>query len=200
MVDLKYIERNFEEASRKLAKKGIDREILNELKELFKKKKELLLKFEEKRSLQKQLSKQFGIYKAKGENIESLKEELNLLKRDIALIESEVKEIDRELQEKALNIPNFPDDTVPEGKDESDNVEIKRVLEPREFTFKPKEHWELAEINGWIDFERGVKLAKSRFSLLRGESARLERALIHFFFRCSILKMDFEELRVPVLK
>jgi seryl-tRNA synthetase len=98
----------------------------------------------------------------------------------------------------ALNIPNFPDESVPDGADENDNVEIKKVLTPREFDFTPLEHWALAEKNGWIDFERGVKLAKSRFSILKGEAARLERALINFFLDTNA-KKGFVEYCVPFL-
>jgi seryl-tRNA synthetase len=97
-----------------------------------------------------------------------------------------------------LAIPNFPDESVPEGADEEDNVALRKVLEPRVFDFEPREHWELAERNGWIDFERGVKLAKSRFSILRGEAARLERALINFFLDTN-RKKGFEELCVPFM-
>ncbi len=95
-------------------------------------------------------------------------------------------------------IPNLAHESVPIGEDEEENVEIKRVLEPRSFDFKPKEHWQLAEQNGWIDFERGVKLAKSRFSVLRGEAARMERALVNFFLDEN-RKAGFEEYCVPFM-
>lgn len=113
-------------------------------------------------------------------------------------MEEDAKAIEEKLFQKALLIPNFPDDIVPEGKDENDNVEIKRVLEPRAFDFEPKEHWELAKINNWIDFERGVKLAKSRFALLNPPAAKLERALINFFLDFNE-KNGFEQMWVPVL-
>jgi len=108
------------------------------------------------------------------------------------------REINEKLQSMVLSIPNFPDDSVPEGESEDDNVELSRVLDPREFSFTPKEHWELAESNGWIDFQRGVKLAKSRFSILRGEAARLERALINFFLDTNTQK-GFTEISVPCI-
>jgi seryl-tRNA synthetase len=98
----------------------------------------------------------------------------------------------------ALEIPNFPQENVPEGVDEDDNVTLRRVLEPRAFDFEPLEHWALAERNGWIDFERGVKLAKSRFAVLRGEAARLERALINFFLDRN-RERGFEEMYVPYM-
>ncbi len=198
MIDLKYLEKNFDEASKKLAKKGVSKELLDELKNLFAKLKETKAAFEDIRAKQKALSKEFGSYKAQGKDVNELKEQLDKLKEESIKLSNQVSQLEQELQQKALAIPNFPDDDVPEGKDESDNVEIKRVLKPREFSFKPKEHWELAELNGWIDFQRGVKLAKSRFAVLKNEAAKIERALINFFLDYNS-KNGFSEVCVPVL-
>jgi len=198
MIDLKYIEKNFDEAVNRLKKKGIDLSILDEIKELFLQLKEAKKAYEDKRAEQKSLSKEFGVYKAQGKDISELKSKLDDLKIEITLLEQTSKEIEDRLWQKALVIPNFPDDSVPEGESEDDNVEIKRVLEPKEFSFKPKEHWELAQINNWIDFERGVKLAKSRFSLLKNEAAKLERALINFFLDYNASK-GFLEVTPPIL-
>jgi seryl-tRNA synthetase len=106
--------------------------------------------------------------------------------------------LEERLFELAATIPNIPDPDVPDGEDEADNVELKRILEPPVFDFEPKEHWELAEGNGWIDFERGVKIAKSRFSALRFEGARLERALINYMLDFN-RDRGFEEVYVPFL-
>ena len=110
----------------------------------------------------------------------------------------ELKTLENRLFELAATIPNIPDPDVPDGEDEDDNVELKKVLEPATFDFKPKEHWELAEQNGWIDFERGVKIAKSRFSALRFEGARLERALINYMLDFN-RNRGFEEVYVPFM-
>ena len=198
MIDLKYIEKNFDEAAKKLSKKKVKKELLEELKELFGKLKDAKASFENKRAEQKSLSKEFGAYKAQGKDISELKSKLDALKSEISKLEEIQKDINKELEVKALNIPNFPDDSVPDGENEDDNIEIKRVLEPKEFSFKPKEHWELAESNGWIDFSRGVKLAKSRFAILANEAAKLERALINFFLDTNS-KAGFKEFNVPVL-
>ncbi len=198
MIDLKYLEKNFDEAARKLAKKKVKKELLEELKGLFEEKKEALRAYESKRAEQKALSKEFGAYKAQGKDISELKAKLDELKKEISSLEAKAKEIEDRLYKAALLIPNFPQDSVPEGEDENDNVEIKRVLEPRVFDFEPKEHWELAQNNGWIDFERGVKLAKSRFAILANEGAKLERALINFFLDFNA-KNGFSEFNVPVL-
>ena len=198
MIDLKYLEKNFDEAAKKLSKKGVDLTILDSIKAEFAKLKEAKKAYEDKRAKQKSLSKEFGAYKAQGKDINELKVKLDSLKKEITTLEQTANKIEQELTQKALIIPNFPDDIVPEGADENDNVEIKRVLTPKEFSFKPKEHWELAELNGWIDFERGVKLAKSRFSILANEAAKIERALINFFLDYNT-KAGFKEFNVPVI-
>ena len=198
MIDLKYLQNHFDEAAMKLRKKGIGNDTLQELKSLFASLKEANAAFESARAEQNQMSKLFGKYKREGKDIAELKARVDAKKEEIAVLQEAAREADAALYKLALTIPNFPDDTVPEGEDENDNVELKKVLEPKTFDFKPKEHWELAELNGWIDFERGVKLAKSRFSVLRGEAARLERALINFFLDTNREK-GFEELCVPFL-
>ena len=198
MIDLKLFQKNFDEASVKLERKGVELSTLQELKELFKVLKESNSKLEGAKAQQNQMSKLFGEYKREGRNISELKEEVDINKANISLLQSNAREANEALEKVALAIPNFPDDAVPEGKNEDDNIELQKVLEPREFSFTPKEHWELAQKNGWIDFERGVKLAKSRFSVLKGDSARLERALINFFLDTNREK-GFEEVYVPFL-
>ncbi len=198
MIDLKYLETHFDEASLCLRHKGVDTALLEKLKRLFAEKKEKTARLDAMRAEQNALSKQFGIYKREGKDIAELKEKLDANKKAMSPLDEEVKTLNDSLLSLALGIPNFPDPEVPVGEDEEENVEIKRVLEPQSFGFAPKEHWELAEINGWIDFERGVKLAKSRFSVLRGEAARLERALVNFFLDEN-RKAGFEEYCVPFM-
>ncbi len=198
MIDLKYLQKNFDEASAKLIKKGVDELTLENLKELFKTLKSANATLEEAKSEQNKMSKLFGEYMREKKDITELKAKVNEKKEEIVRLQAIAREAQEALELVALAIPNFPDDSVPEGANEDDNIELKKVLEPRKFDFKPKEHWELAQINGWIDFERGVKLAKSRFSVLRGEAARLERALINFFLDVNREK-GFEEVCVPFI-
>jgi seryl-tRNA synthetase len=196
MIDLKLLERDFESVAKGLRKKMVDEELLKSLKDIstaLKSKRALL---EELQAIQNSKSRLFPIYQKEGKDISKLKEELSQNKESIAKEQAEVREIEERLKEMALNIPNIPDVDVPEGEDESDNVEIKRVLEPRSFDFKPKEHWELD--NGWIDFERGVKLAKSRFSLLKNDGAKVSRALINYMLDFNT-KRGFREVAVPYL-
>jgi seryl-tRNA synthetase len=198
MIDLKYLQKNFDEASAKLVKKGVDSETLNNLKELFSTLKGANAKLEEAKAEQNKMSKLFGEYMREKKDISELKAKVDSKKEEIVGLLATAREAEEALQHVALAMPNFPDDSVPEGADEDDNVEVRKVLKPRSFDFEPKEHWALAEINGWIDFERGVKLAKSRFSVLRGDAARMERALINFFLDVNREK-GFEEVCVPFI-
>jgi len=198
MIDLKYLQKNFEEASAKLVKKGVDTETLEKLKELFAILKASNAELEESKAEQNKMSKLFGEYMREKIDVTELKAKVDAKKEAIVGLLETAREAQEALQNVALAMPNFPDDSVPEGADEDDNVELRKVLEPRTFDFEPKEHWALAEMNGWIEFERGVKLAKSRFAVLRGDAARMERALINFFLDVNREK-GFEEVYVPFI-
>jgi seryl-tRNA synthetase len=198
MIDLKYLQSHFDEASAKLQKKGVDTETLQNLQNLFASLKKANQQLETLKAEQNSMSKLFGQYMREGKDISELKAKVDANKEAMVPLQEKAREAEEALYAVALAIPNFPDDTVPEGPDEDENVEIKKVLEPRVFEFAPLEHWALAEQNGWIDFERGVKLAKSRFSVLRGEAARLERALINFFLDTNTQK-GFVEQSVPFM-
>jgi len=198
MIDLKYLQKNFDEASAKLLKKGVDSETLTTLKGLFATLKDANSQFEETKAEQNKMSKLFGQYMREKKDVTELKAQIAIKKEELVGLQAHAREAESALQNVALAMPNFPDDSVPEGADEDDNIELRKVLEPRSFDFEPKEHWALAEVNGWIDFERGVKLAKSRFAVLRGDAARMERALINFFLDVNREK-GFEEVCVPFI-
>jgi len=196
MIDLKLLQKDFEGLSKKLMRKGVSKELLDDLKEKNEILKVAKVAFEELQAARNAMSKEFGVYKREGKDINELKAriEANNLKVDAAL------EVQREaqvvLEALAMSVPNMPDDSVPDGADENDNIEIKKVLTPKEFSFKPKEHWELAEQNNWIDFERGAKLSGSRFSVSFDMGAKLERALINFMLNFNG-KRGYHEVSVP---
>ncbi len=198
MIDLKKLQNNFDEIADKLKKKKIKDEVLKELKRLFVVLKEQRSELEKLQAEQNRKSKLFPLYLKEKKDISDLKKELETNKENIAFKQKIVNEIEEELEIYALNIPNIPDDNVPIGKDENDNLEIKRVLEPKEFDFKPKEHWELGENLEWIDFKRGVKLAKARFSVLKNEAAKIERALINYMLDFNAGR-GFKEVSVPYI-
>lgn len=198
MIDTKLLLNDFQTTSQQLAIKKVPKETLERLYTIATQYKKCKQNLEELQAFQNKSSKLFGEYKAQNKDINELKEQLDINKTHIANNEEELKKIELHLHSLLYAIPNLPDDLTPNGKDENDNVEIKKVLEPKSFDFTPKEHWELAEQNNWIDFEAGVKLAKSRFSVLRGMGARLNRALINFMLDYN-QRAGFEQVCTPVL-
>ena len=198
MIDLKLLQKDFETVKTKLMRKGVDETLLDNLKIKNEELKAAKTDFETLQAAQNAMSKEFGVYKREGKDISELKARVDANKIKV----TDAIEIQREKQEAletlAMAIPNMPDNSVPDGADEEDNVELKKVLTPKAFSYTPKEHWELAEQNGWIDFERGVKLATSRFSVSFGMGARLERALINFMLDFN-RERGFNEVSVPAL-
>jgi len=198
MIDLKLLQKDFTTLSARLARKGVDSALLDHLKKKNEDLKVAKAAFETLQAAQNAMSKEFGIYKREGKDISELKAKVDANKIEIAKA-LEIQRVAQEsLENLAMSIPNPPDDSVPDGESEDDNVEIQKVLEVPTFNFTPKEHWELAEENGWIDFERGVKLATSRFSVSFGMGARLERALINFMLDFN-RERGFDEVSVPAL-
>ena len=214
MIDIKLLLNEFDEVAAKLSQKQVDSSVLEALKQQareLKAKKQILESLQES---QNKNSKLFGTLKADqakqgaksrdtessvdSSELEALRASLESNKAAIAQAQEVVRALQEQLESSLATIPNLPDSHTPFGTDESENVELERILAPREFDFSPKEHFELAEQNGWIDFAAGVKLAKSRFSVLRGQGALLSRALINFMID-SNRKAGFELVGTPVI-
>lgn len=198
MLNLKLLVNDFESVLEKLSKRNVDPALLEVLRKSSLEYKKKKISLEELQAEQNAKTKLFARYKQEGGDINALKVQCDDLKVKIDLCAKEVEICESDLQKLTHNIPNIPDSKTPFGKDENDNIEIKRVLEVPRFDFKPKEHWELAEKNGWIDFERGVKLAKSRFSVFMGMGAKLERALINYMLDFNSAR-GFSEVGTPVI-
>lgn len=198
MIDLKLLQKDFDAVRAALMRKNVSAELLDELKARNEALKNAKTAFEEAQAVQNQMSRLFGQYKKEGKDIAELKAKVDENKARIAQLQEALRSTEEALYSLAMGIPNMPDADVPDGEDENDNVEIAKVLEPRTFDFTPKEHWELAEQNGWIDFERGVKLAHSRFAVMNDMGARLERALINFMLDFN-RERGFTEMSVPEL-
>lgn len=196
MIDLKLLQKDFDGVRAALLRKNVSPELLDELKRRNETLKNAKTAFEEAQAEQNQMSRLFGQYKKEGKDVAELKAKVDANKVRISELQDAQREAEAALMELAMGIPNMPDADVPDGLDEHDNVEIARILEPKHYDFTPKEHWELAEQNGWIDFERGVKIAHSRFSVVYGEGSRLERALINFMLDFN-RERGFTEVSVP---
>jgi seryl-tRNA synthetase len=130
---------------------------------------------------------------------EKAQEKGRALRAQIQEMEEEVRKLDERLEELLLQVPNVPQAEVPVGKSEEDNVKVRSWGEPRTFDFKPVPHWELGEKLGIIDFDRGVKLSGSRFYVLKGQGARLQRALITFMLDLHIKEHGYQEIYPPYM-
>lgn len=159
--------------------------------------KELQIK-QELEAQKNKLSKEVGTKKGKGENADAEIQELNLIKEKLKAIADLEPELFAKQKAILEAIPNLPAEDIPDGADEEANQEISRYLEPKTFSFETKDHDEIGRELGIFDFERGVKLAKSRFTLLRAYGAKLERALINFMLDKASQK-DFVEIFPPIL-
>lgn len=198
MIDIKLLMNEFDFVSERLQVKKVDSKVLGDLREIAQKYKKAKQDLEALQAEQNKKSKMFGTSMSEGKPSEALKKDLDENKQKIAQTSTIVQEHEEKLESLLHYLPNIPDEKTPKGDDEKDNIVLKTILEPRKFDFKPKEHWELAEQNGWIDFERGVKLAKSRFSVIRKEGARLNRALINFMLAFN-QKAGFEMVETPAI-
>ncbi|WP_257929807.1 seryl-tRNA synthetase [Campylobacter lari] len=194
MLDLKLLQNNFDEIAQKLKAKKVDENLLKELSDLFinlKKEKALLEEFQ---AFQNKFSKEL----ATAQDKESLKAQLSQNKEKINTQSKIVNELEEKLEQIALAIPNTPDECVPFGEDEDENVELKKVLTPPSFDFEIKEHHDLGEKLNWLDFTRGVKISQSRFCVLKNEGALLSRALVNYMIDFNRSR-GFELVNVPFL-
>ena len=148
------------------------------------------------RAKRNSVSKQLSSVKDKPQE---LIEEMRDVGSQIKVLEDEIKNISDNLSEIMLNIPNIPHSSVPLGSDETSNQVIRTVGDPRDFTFTPKPHWEIASDLGILDLESGVKLSQSRFYVLKGKGATLQRSLINWMLNTQISKNNYEEIFLPYL-
>jgi seryl-tRNA synthetase len=154
---------------------------------------------QEKQSRRNTLSKEIGQAKRSGGDTAALEAEATALRDDMEALTGEASRLDAELSAMLARLPNILDADVPDGAGEMDNVELKRWGSPREYPFIPKQHFELGEALGLMDFERAAKIAGARFTVLRGALARLERALGQFMLDLHTAEHGYTEMVVPSL-
>jgi seryl-tRNA synthetase len=159
----------------------------------------VLREVEELKARRNRLSQDVAVAKRQGRDATALVEDSRALGAEISEREAQLRALESAQAELALQFPNVPHASVPRGADAEDNVEVARWGTPREFDFTPRPHWELGEILGILDFERAARLAKSRFTVLWGLGARLERALAQFMLDLHTKEHGYRELWVPHL-
>jgi seryl-tRNA synthetase len=199
MLDLKFIRDNPETVRKAISDRNLKGVDLDELLELDLKRRALLTGLEEKRARHKRGNKEIGELIRSGGDAEAKRAEMGTLSEEIKTLEQEAGKLDDEMREVLVRIPNIADASVPVGLDEAANLEVRRWGEPRKFDFPPLPHWELGEQLDILDFQRGVKIAESRFTLIKGVGARLERALINFMLDLHTVEHGYTEVFPPIL-
>ncbi len=198
MLDIKLLRNNFEEVEKALSTRNEDFD-LSKFKDLDGKRRNLLGEVEKLKSEQNAASKQIPVMKKEGKDTSALMEEMKVLAGKIKELDAKVSEADEELNAYMLTIPNIPHPSVPEGKTDEDNVEIRKWSEPTKFDFEPKAHWDLGAELGILDPETAAKISGSRFTVYRDLGARLERAIGNFFLDLHTSKHGYTEVFPPFM-
>jgi seryl-tRNA synthetase len=199
LLPLKLIREQPEAVARALATRGGGGDILKELLEADRQRRELLRTAEELKARRNRTSEAIGAAKRRGEDASAEMREMRAVGDRIRELDAALQRVDGDIEGLLLALPNLPHESVPAGATADDNEEVRRWGVPRAFGFEPKSHWEIGEALGVLDFERASKIAKSRFVVLWGPAARLERALIDFMLDLHTRENGYTELAVPHL-
>lgn len=200
MLDIKYVRDHTEEVKKRLARRGDEfSDQLKRLVELDGERRKMLHESETLKNRKKTLSAEVGKLKQQGKNAGEAMEEVKTIAARIKNLDAQIQTGDQEIRDSLLRIPNMPDDSVPDGQDESAN-QLTRTWGTRpEFSFEPKNHIQLGETLDILDFKRAVKISGSRFVVYKGAGAQLLRALIGFMLDTQTLENGYQELYPPFL-
>jgi seryl-tRNA synthetase len=199
MLDPNLIREQPDFVKKVIQKKNVDPVIIDRFLEVDAKRKALVKEIDMLRHKRKEMSQNIGKMIAAGEDVEDVKSQVRDIASEIKDKEKVLSTYESEYKDILLRIPNIPDASVPCGKDESENIVVKRWGEIRDFDFTPKPHWEIAEDLDIIDFKRGAKISGARFYVLKGLGAKLERALISFMIDLHVEKHGYREIFPPFL-
>ena len=198
MLDIKILRTEPDKIREALKNRNNDLDITPAI-ELDKKRRELLADVEQRKAKQNEMTKQIPAMKKEGKNTDEIFAQMRKISDEIKEDDAKISEIDDELRNFMLKIPNIPDSSVPVGADDSENVELRKYSTPREFDFEPKPHWDLGIDLDILDFDRGAKIAGSRFTVYKGLGARLERSVIQFFLNTHTEQSGYTEIFPPYM-
>ena len=199
MLDIKRIREDYEGVKKAVESRGNGDFGLDKVREYDLKRREILSTVEQMKNEQKVKSKQIPVMKKNGEDTTELMAEMKKLSDEIKELDGRVSEIETNLKDALLGVPNTPYKDVQEGLDDSDNVELRRWGEPREFDFEAKAHWDIGEDLDILDFERAAKIAGTRFTVYKGLGARLERSVINFMLDLHTEEHGYTEILPPFM-
>ncbi|WP_137220900.1 serine--tRNA ligase [Shewanella sp. MEBiC00475] len=198
MLDPKFLRNELEITAERLATRGFILDVDN-LTKLEEKRKSLQVATEDLQASRNAISKSIGQAKARGEDTSSIMAQVGDLGAQLDAKKAELAELLQQIQSLAMSMPNLPDESVPIGADENDNVEVRRWGTPKEFDFEVKDHLDLGEALGGLDFKSAVKITGSRFIIMRGQIARLNRAIGQFMLDLHTTEHGYTECYVPLL-
>ncbi len=199
MIDIKILRNEPEKLIEALKRRKEDRIDIDHLLGLDKKRRELVFNVEQMKSKQNTISKQIPQLKKEGKDTAPIFAEMKVLSDDIKKIDDQVREIDEEIEKIMYTIPNIANPTVPEGDTDEDNIEVRRFMEPTEFDFEPKAHWDLGEELGILDPATAAKITGARFTVYQGAGAQLERAVINFYLDTHTNQNGYKEIFPPFM-
>ncbi|OIP38983.1 serine--tRNA ligase [Candidatus Desantisbacteria bacterium CG2_30_40_21] len=200
MLDIKLIRENPEIVRQRLQSRGKDAEgLLDKLLKADEERRKILVEADQLKCQRNTASEEIGRRKKQGVSADDLLEKMKETAERIKGMDEELRKIEETVKTAILLIPNLPHESVPIGKDEQDNVEVKKWGNPCEMAFEPKPHWDIGEALGILDFERAAKITGARFCLYKGAGARLERALINFMLDLHTKKHGYQEILPPFM-
>ncbi|WP_310552065.1 serine--tRNA ligase [Paenibacillus glufosinatiresistens] len=199
MLDVKVLRGDFARVEQALQNRGKSLDMIAGFPELDRRRRDLLQETESLKSRRNTVSGEVAKRKKNGEPAEDLILEMRTVSDRIKELDDEVRELEVKTLELTSSIPNIPHESVPVGKSEEENVEVRRWSQPREFGFTPKSHWEVAQGLDILDFEAAAKVTGSRFTFYKGLGARLERALINFMMDLHSGEHGYEEMLPPYI-
>ncbi len=198
MLDVKLLRENLDEVKRRLADRQVEISF-DAWAESDQRQRALKSQIESLKAKKNQASEEIARFKREKKPIDPILQEMKRVAEQIEQLEGELKKTEEAIGPFLLQLPNLPHPSVPVGKDERDNQEVRRWGTPTSFSFKPKPHWEIGETLGILDFERGAKITGARFTLYKGAGARLERALINFMLDLHTKEHGYEEVLPPFI-
>lgn len=198
MHDLSVFRQNLDTIAARLASRGLEFDLAG-FRDLDARRRSALTEAETLKARRNAQSMEIGKRKKAGEDTEALQAEVRAMGDNIAGLDEQVKAIDEEFRLMMASIPNVPHESVPSGRDASDNAEVKRWGQPPELTFEPKAHWDLGPELGILDFERAAKITGARFAVYAGLGAKLERALINFMLDLHTREHGYTEVLPPFM-
>ncbi|HCB67900.1 MAG TPA: serine--tRNA ligase, partial [Methylophilaceae bacterium] len=197
MIDIQILRNDIEFVKQKLSSRGFDLDV-RAFQSLENARKELQVKTQDLQEKRNSISKEIGIAKSKNENTDLLMKNVNAISDDLKAGESELAELQEKINQFMLNLPNIPHESTPLGKSEADNKIVKTVGEPRNFTFKVKDHVDVGANHG-LNFDLGAKLSGARFVVMEGKLARLHRAIAQYMLDIQTEKHGYKECYTPYL-